>query len=62
MPGVSPGLMQQTEAESYHLSKINGWDFQSNFFFSEGMVSKNILYEYVDTTIKWLTENKIEYI
>lgn len=55
--------MQQTEAESYHLSKINGWDFQSNFFFfSEGMVSKNILYEYVDTTIKWLTENKIEYI
>lgn len=36
--------------------------FRAIFFSSEGMASKNILYGYVDTTIKWLTENKIEYI
>lgn len=44
--------MQQTEVKCYHLSKIHSWDFHSIFFFSEGMASKNILYEYVDITRK----------
>jgi hypothetical protein len=50
MPRVTLGI-QQTEAEVYHLSKIYGWDFHS-IFFSDGIVSKNIVYGYLDSTIK----------